>query len=146
MPDHVAILDPTLRLLPTIVSGRKNIESRWYVHRASPWDRIFAEDRVYFRNAGGPVEAAAVVERVVQVEVDSKAEIARLVRQYGGEPGICFPWSRAETVRRLSGKQYVILIFLKDTVAVMPFFVDKRGFGNACAWMAVGDIAQVRLP
>ncbi|MDD5251861.1 MAG: hypothetical protein PHT12_04490 [Patescibacteria group bacterium] len=30
--------------------------------------------------------------------------------------------------------------------AVAPFEIDKTGFGNACAWLTVMDVAALREP
>ena len=71
--DHVAIMNPRWRLIPRILSGEKVIESRWYLTRRAPWDRVAAGDTVYFKDAGRPVTARAKVSRVVQLELEDLA-------------------------------------------------------------------------
>jgi len=38
--DHVAILSKKYELLDKIISGEKTIESRWYVNRIAPWNKM----------------------------------------------------------------------------------------------------------
>lgn len=38
--DHLAIMNPKRKLIPKILSGEKKIESRWYMMRVAPWDKI----------------------------------------------------------------------------------------------------------
>lgn len=142
--DHLAIMNKNWRLIPKIVAGEKTIESRWYKARVAPWNRIQAGERVFFKDAGEPVTAAAEVAEVKQFEVLTGAETERLVREYGGSPGICFRSSLDEAVKWAKGRRYVILIFLKNARWVEPFSIDKTGFGNACAWLTVGNITEVR--
>lgn len=140
MADHVAIMRPSWRLIPEILAGRKTIESRWYQTRRAPWGQIATGDTVYFKDSGKPVTAAARVAAVRQLEVKSLSDARRAVLEYG---------ARIRIVERDPKKwprlpRYCILIFLEDARAVRPFNVDKRGFGSAAAWLAVGRVARVR--
>jgi hypothetical protein len=36
------------------------------------------------------------------------------------------------------------LIFLSNPVAVVPFDIDKTGFGNMAAWITVEDINKIK--
>lgn len=49
---HVAIMKPSWKLIPKILSGEKTIESRWYQTRRAPWNGIAAGDVVYFKDSG----------------------------------------------------------------------------------------------
>lgn len=64
--DHVAIMRKSWGLLPKILSGEKTIESRWYMARYAPWNRIEKGDIVYFKNSGEPVTVKAEVSKVMQ--------------------------------------------------------------------------------
>ena len=37
--DHVAIMKKSWGLIPKILDGRKKIESRWGIHKCSPWGK-----------------------------------------------------------------------------------------------------------
>ena len=55
--DHVAILRKAKvsrgdNLLQDILDGTKTIESRWYVNKISPWDKIKSGDTVYLKEFG----------------------------------------------------------------------------------------------
>jgi len=62
---HLAIMKKSMKLLPKIISGEKTIESRWYTTRRAPWNRITANDTVYFKNTGEPVIVSARVAKVI---------------------------------------------------------------------------------
>ena len=44
---HLAILDKKRKLLSKILSGEKNIESRWYTQKRAPWDKIKVGDTIF---------------------------------------------------------------------------------------------------
>ncbi|MDB4984456.1 MAG: hypothetical protein JWM20_635 [Patescibacteria group bacterium] len=138
---HVAIMNKKWKLIPKILSGEKTIESRWYVTRRSPWNAISAGDTVYFKDAGERVTAKADVEDVLQFENYSEKELRAILKKYGAR--ICF--SSLETAFDwCAGKKYCILVFLKNPKSITPFGIDKTGFGNACAWIAVKNISQLK--
>ena len=64
--DHVAIMKKSWGLTEKILSGEKKIESRWYMIRCAPWDRIKGTDTVYFKNSGEPITIKALVTKVLQ--------------------------------------------------------------------------------
>ncbi len=142
--DHVAILGREKNLIPKILSGQKTIESRWYVSRIAPWDRIHAGDTVYFKDSGQPVTARAKVGKVRQYSGLNREKIKPILGNYGEAIGV----PKGESHRwleQLGRKNYCILISLKDPKPIKPFRIDKTGFGSACAWLCVGDIKRVRL-
>lgn len=147
--DHVAILRKARiskgdNLLADILAGTKTIESRWYVNKISPWDKIVAGDTVYFKESGGPVTALATVSKVMQFSNLNEQSRVKIIRDYGKHIAPHFPLSEFESwAARHSAKRYCILIFLRDVKKITPFNIDKTGFGNSAAWLAVGDIKRV---
>lgn len=150
--DHIAILRKAKitkddNLLEDILAGTKTIESRWYVNKISPWNKIRAGDVIYFKETGCPVTAVAETDRVLQY-ADLNPKIVRdIIRNYGKQivPRIkenaFLSWAKNET-----GKRYCILIFLKNVKKIAPFNINKTGFGISSAWLVVGDITNVRIP
>jgi hypothetical protein len=138
--NHVAIMKKSWGLIPKILAGEKTIESRWYVSRRAPWGRVSAGDVIWFRDSGAPVTARATVKKVVQLEFSGLAEVEAAVRRYGKD--ICLLNREPKTWPRLP--RYVVLMWLADARPVKPFIVDKRGFGNAAAWLVVPDLAKRR--
>jgi len=129
------------KLIPKILSGQKTIESRWYMTKRSPWNKISANDTVYFKDAGEPVTAYAIVEKVLQFENYSEQELKTILKKYGKQisfssPETAFDWCE--------NKKYCILIFLKDPKSIPPFEIDKTGFGNACAWITMKNISHIK--
>jgi len=43
--------------------GEKQIESRWYVNKINPWNKVKVGDTVYFKNSGDPVTAKVRVKK-----------------------------------------------------------------------------------
>jgi hypothetical protein len=62
---HIAIMKKSWGLLSKIISGEKKIESRWYMAKCAPWDRIGAGEIVYFKDSGCPVTIKTKVSKVM---------------------------------------------------------------------------------
>jgi len=147
--DHVAILRKARiskddNLLGDILAGTKTVESRWYVNKISPWNKVKDGDRIYFKESGCPVAAAANVSKVLQFENLDENTIAHIVRKYWKRIA---PHSSEKDFLawvKKSNKRYCILIFLENVKAVEPFYINKKGFGISSAWLAVGRIESCR--
>lgn len=137
---HVAIMKPSWKLIPKILSGEKTIESRWYQTRRAPWNGIAAGDVVYFKDSGKPVTAKAEVAEALQFELRDLDDARKIVAEYGKEISLVNP----DLATWGSVPRYAILIRLGNPQTIAPFEIDKRGFGSAAAWLAVGEIAKVR--
>jgi hypothetical protein len=137
--DHIAIMKPEWRLIPKILSGEKSIESRWYLTRRAPWNRIVKGDVIYFKDAGKSITAKARVEKVEQHELDPE-KVKLISSEYSSRIGV----RKEDLVKRNTTKRYCVLIFLVNPTTVTPFEIDKSGFGNAAAWLCVKNITSVR--
>ena len=148
--DHVAILTKANfkkgdNILGDILSGRKTIESRWYVNKVAPWDKIFQGDTVYFKESGCPVTAKAYVSKVLQYDTLNPEKLAQIINKYGKQidPDLSkeefFTWAQSH-----SDKKYCILIFLCDVTKIPPFGINKKGFGSASAWLVVTDVNKIK--
>ncbi len=141
MADHVAIMKKSWNLLTKIISGEKTIESRWYKCRFAPWDRIEKSDYVYFKNSGEKVKVKARVKRVLQFEDLNKEKIEEILEDYGDD--ICL--NNKKYNKYYFERKYCILIFLENVEEIVkPFSIDKRGYGNASAWLVVEDINNIK--
>ena len=149
--DHIAILRKSKiskgdNLLQDILEGRKTVESRWYVNKVSPWNKIKSGDVVYFKESGGPVTVRASVEKVIQYEDLNEITIKNIISKYGKyiaphtTPDDFLLWGRKQNKKR-----YCILIFLENAVKIEPFDIDKTSYGISSAWLAVGDISKVKV-
>ncbi len=130
-------------LIPKILDGRKKIESRWGVNRCAPWDRVTIGDVVYFKDAGEKVSVKANVSEVRSFENLTLNKVRGILEKYGGDDGIAVS-DLEETIAWARGKKYCTLIFLKDPERVVPFAIDKRGFGAGAAWISVPDVNKIR--
>jgi ASC-1-like (ASCH) protein len=50
------------------LEGKKTIESRFYLSKYVPWDKVNKGDTIWFKNSGEPVIAKATVANVLQYE------------------------------------------------------------------------------
>ena len=141
--DHIAIMDKKRKFLEKILSGEKTIESRWYVTKRVPWDRIKAGETIYFKESGNPVAAKATVSEVMQFYLP-QTNIAELLEKHGKAIGFK-PEKFPETVEWCKKRKYCILVRLKEVQKITPFNIDKKGFGMMAAWITVEDISHLRL-
>jgi hypothetical protein len=134
--DHVAVMNPRWGLIEKILSGEKTIESRWLVHKSAPWLKVFAGDKVHFKNSGGPVVAMAEVEKVEYIDELTKEKSARIIKELGHD--MC--------IKEVpEGKNYCVLMWLKNPRLVEPFWINKKGFGSAAAWLCVEEVKKVKI-
>ncbi len=139
--DHVAILDKKRKLLAKILSGEKTIESRWYMQKRVPWDRIKSGETIYFKDSGELVSVRAKVVEVMQFYLP-QTNVSELLQKYGKE--ICFTEPDfSKKVAWCSERKYCILIKLAQVQKIQPFDIDKKGFGLMAAWITVDTIQNI---
>ena len=145
--DHVAILTRKYKYIEKILNKEKTVESRWYVNKIVPWDRIKKGDTVYLKNTGEPVTAKAIVSKVLFFKDLSKEKILEIYESYGREiipEAAESDFALYAQEKYSKKKKYCILIFLNNPERIKPFNINKTGFGNACAWMIVKDIDKIK--
>jgi len=131
-------------LTEKILTGEKNIESRWYLTRRSPWDKIRKGDVVYFKNSGELVAIKAEVKKVLQFSNLTQAKVKEILKKYGKDDGIEKEKIK-EFFERFKTKRYCILVFLKNALHIKPFSINKKGFGAMNSWITVGSLAQIKI-
>ncbi len=141
--DHLAIMNPKRKLIPKILTGKKTIESRRYMMKVAPWDRIKAWDTVYFKDAGKEVTASATVAKVIQYDNYTNEQLHEILNTYAD--GIAFYDPLDQVYQWAKSKKYCILVFLKHPKKITPFVIDKSWYGNACAWISLPNIDKIRL-
>ena len=129
------------KLITKILSGEKTIESRWYVNRICPWDRINVGDTVYFKDSGELVTAKANVSKALQFKNLSPGSVKDILKTYG--KGIGMEPSE-KNIKWCATKNYCILIFLEGVHEIEPFAIDKTGFGLMSAWIMVDDVNKIK--
>ena len=142
--DHVAIMRKSWELTEKILTGEKNIESRWYKTRHAPWNRIEKGDIVYFKDSGCPVTLKARVQKVLQFANLTPTRVQKLLQKYGRDDGIEEKDIPA-FFTRFKDKKYCILVFLEHAKKVLPFHINKKGFGAMASWITVGDIKLIMV-
>lgn len=140
--EHIAIMRKSWGLTAKILSGQKNIESRWYSVKCKPWDGIREREVVYFKDSGEPVKIKTEVDKVLQFADLTPKKVQDIINEYRGGIGIKKE-EVAEFLERFKNKKYCMLIFLKNPVVVRPFEINKTGFGIMSAWISVCDVSMI---
>lgn len=130
-------------LTEKILSGKKKIESRWYLNKCVPWDKIKVGERIYFKDSGEPVSIVATVEKVLQFSLLTPIKVDEILKTYGDDDGI-ESIDISSFYARFKDKKYCLLIFLKNPQRIEPFEIDKRGFGAMAAWICTEDVNQIK--
>lgn len=138
--DHVVILAARLGMLDKIISGEKTIESRWSMDKRAPFERVQKGEWLYLKTSGQPVSYRTRVQRVEYYQNLNEERVAQLVRTYGKE--ICLTEQYTATLKK---KKYCTLVWMEKVEKIEPFQVNKKGFGNMCAWLMVEDVGKIRL-
>lgn len=142
--DHVAIMKKSWKLIPKILDGRKTIESRWGVNKCSPWGKVKVGDKVYFKNSGEPVTVVAEVLEIKEFENLNIKKAREIFEKYGGDDGISID-DMDTMVDWAKNKKYCTLIYLTKIKKVIPFEIDKTGFGMPCAWLTIDSIDKIKI-
>lgn len=140
--DHLAIMDPKTKFLDQILSGSKTIESRWYLHRRSPWEKVALGDTIYFKPSGKPVTAKALVCEVRYFSELNPERVLAILNRYQSELGLAA--NKQSFFEAVKNKKYAILISICDLKKVTPFLISKHGFGSQSAWLTVPDINMIK--
>jgi len=141
--DHLAIMKKSWGLTDKILNGQKKIESRWYLTRRAPWDKIKAGEIIYFKDSGEPVTIKARVAKVMQFTNLTPKKVKEILNKYGRDDGI-EKEKAPEFFTRFKNKKYCLLIFLKNPIKIKPFEIDKTGFGAMAAWITVDDVSKIK--
>lgn len=139
---HIAIMRKSWGFTDKILSGDKTIESRWYKTKRAPWGKIQPNDTVYFKNSGEPIKLRAGVDSVLQFENLTPVRIKEILARYGLQIGIG-PAEIPKFYELFKNKRYCILVFLKNATSIKPFEINKSGYGNMSAWIAVSSIDKL---
>ena len=131
--DHIAIMKKSWGLIPKILSGQKQIESRWGVYKCAPWGKVNPGDTVYFKNSGEPVTVRAKISKVEQFTDLTPKKIKDIMEKINGD----IAWAK--------NKHYCTLIYLTDVKQVKPFNINKSGFGSAAAWLTTPHINKIKV-
>ena len=138
---HLAIMKKSSGFLEKIVARKKTIESRWYFTKRAPWNNIFPNETVFFKNSGDFVTTKTKVKRVLQFDNLTHKQIKDILLKFGKELGI---ENGEEFFQIVKDKKYCILIFLDDVEQIKPFSINKTGFGMMSAWICVEDISLIK--
>lgn len=151
---HIAILGKSNikkgdNLLKDIIDGKKTIESRWYVNKINPWDKIKAGDLVYFKESGKPVDTVATVTNVIQFPNLNEKLISNIISEYGSKIAPSSSKSELNDWKMSlikSNKNYCILVFLDNVKKVTPFNINKKGYGIGSAWIVTENVNSLIFP
>jgi ASC-1-like (ASCH) protein len=76
------------QLLPKILSGKKKIESRWYMNKSAPWGKIKKGEKIYFKNSGELITVSTRVKKVLSFENLTPKKVKDILNEYSEDDGI----------------------------------------------------------
>lgn len=126
-------------LTQKILTGEKKIETRWYKNKSKPWGIINPGDTIYFKDSGELVSVKAVVSKVEQYERLDNDKVDSLMKKYS-ELDLGTSEIPDEISKYVKDKRYAIIIHLIQPEKVVPFEIDKSGYGAMSAWLCVDNI------
>jgi ASC-1-like (ASCH) protein len=130
MPNyHLVILKKPL--LDAILSGRKQIESRFTKTRRPAFGRVFPDDKLFLKESGGPVCAMATVAAVKNFENLTPEKILELKHQYHQYIG-----GSNEFWQSKMDSRFGFLVWLKDIRAIEPVRIYKKDWR---AWIVLTE-------
>jgi len=142
--EHLAIMKKGWNLTEKILTREKTIESRWYKNKYPPWNKIKPGEAIYFKNSGEPVTIKTKVGKVLQFSDLNKNKVKEILEKYGAEVGI-----KKEKIQRFlslfKDKKYCILIYLRTPEKIIPFEINKKGFGLMSSWLCVDNIERLKI-
>ena len=142
--DHLAIMKKNRWLTQRILTGQKTLETRRYMNKSAPWDKIKAGDTVYFKDSGSPVSVQAKVSKVEQFADLDEAKRQAILKKYS-YADIGTATILPEILEYVKWKRYCIIIHLVSPCAVKSFEVDKTWYGNMAAWISLPSIEKIRI-
>jgi hypothetical protein len=111
--------------------------------RYAPWNRIKANETVYFKDSGSPVSVKAEVSKVIQVSDLNSKKVKEILYKFGKKDGLGIK-DIPKFIQMFKNKKYCMLIFLKNPKEIKPFQIDKTGFGLMSAWISVEDVGKIK--
>jgi len=126
---HLVILKKPY--LEAILDGRKQIESRFTKTRRPAFGRVFAGDKLFLKESGGPVCAAATVEAVKNFENLTPGQIAEIKQQYNN-----YVRGADEYWHSRTNCRFGYLVWLKDVRAIEPVRISKKDWR---AWVVLTE-------
>jgi ASC-1-like (ASCH) protein len=132
---HLVILKKPF--LDAILSGRKQIESRFTKTRRPAFGRVFGGDTLFLKESGGPVCAMATVAEVKNFENLTPKKIIELKHQYRRYIG-----GSDELWQSKMDSRFCFLVWLKDIRTIEPVRIHKKDWR---AWVILQEKADFGL-
>jgi len=87
--------------------------------------------------------AMAEVFDVLEFSELNSAIVKKILVKYGAQDGI-EKKEISKYYELFKDKNYCLLIFLRNPKRIIPFEIDKKGFGLMSAWITVNNISQIK--
>lgn len=142
--EHVAIMKKEWGLTQKVIDGTKTVESRWYKSKIAPWNKIKTGDFIFFKDSGSPVVVKATVTEVEQYDVMNNQQALNIMTKHAladlGTADI------PESVKNyITNKRYAIFIHFNNVEKIVPYDINKKGYGIQCAWMVVDLVDNIKV-
>jgi hypothetical protein len=137
--DHLVCIDEKVKELQALLGGRTPMIVRGAARPIVPYDHVQPQDRLFFVRGDGLVAACSVVKDVQQSARLTEGQSRKFLQT--NQPKLNLP---PEQILYWAGKQYLVLIEVKDVRLIEPFHLHGTAYGNMDEWLPVGKIESVR--
>lgn len=139
--EHVVYLDAKEKEMVKILSGEKTMIIRGAAGRKLPHGRVHPGEILWFiENSGdGVVRCRATVKTVLNSEKLTEQESQAMIADH--QAMLCLTPNQ---MKRWGGKRYLALIEVENVEEVVPFAIDRSGYGNMDDWLPAEDIERIK--
>ena len=141
--DHVVCLDAGAKELENLINGNKSMIIRGSNARDLPYRCVNEGDYLYFMSCmgDGEVKARGIVSYVHNTErLSVEASFETIIRN---QDKLQLPDKQFE---RIAGKNYLVLIGMKEIEVIEPIRVDISKFTSPDDWLPVENINSLCTP
>ena len=136
---HLVILKKPY--LQAILAGRKSIESRFMKTRRVPYAKVWAGDRLFFKESGGKVCAVGMAGKVMNFKGLTGQRIMQLKRKLNRRIlGADSYWEQKKDC------SWGVLIWLKEIQVIEPIRIDKKDWRGWVVLTEERDFGLLKAP
>ncbi|MFH0937320.1 MAG: hypothetical protein V1808_03430 [Candidatus Daviesbacteria bacterium] len=135
MRKHLAIM--RLSTIEAILSGKKTIETRFSLHRISPFGQIGMGDLVYMKPPGEDIVGQFKVKKVFSYEGLSPQDLEKIFADFGAQIGVGDKKEDQKYQQDKKDSKFGTLIFIgeSDRFLTPPVKIKKKDLRG---WVVLG--------
>lgn len=137
--DHLVYIDEKAKELQGLLGGRTTMIVRGAARPKLPYGHVQSQDRLFFVRGDGLVTACSVVKDVHHSDKLTESQSRKFLQTNQSKLNLV-----PEQIQYWAGKQYLMLIEVKEVRLIEPFHIHRTAHGNMDEWLPVEKIESVR--